>query len=54
MGSRSPTLARPDGTTVPFRLTAVFHAEDGTWRLVASRAPIGVRIRMPSASICPT
>ncbi len=32
----------PDGTEVPFRLTAVFRQEDGDWKLVQEHASIGV------------
>ncbi len=31
-----------DGTEVPFRLPAVFHEEDGDWKLVQEHASIGV------------
>ena len=33
----------PDGTKIPFRLTAVFHQEDGVWRLVQSHNSVGMR-----------
>jgi hypothetical protein len=32
----------PDGTDVPFRLTAVFHQEDGGWKLIQEHASVGV------------
>lgn len=32
----------PDGSEVPFRMTAVFHLEDGAWKLVQEHASIGV------------
>ncbi len=32
----------PDGMEVPVRLTAVFHQEDGQWRVVQAHASIGV------------
>ena len=32
----------PDGTTVPFRLTAVFHQENGMWKLVQSHNSVGM------------
>ena len=32
----------PDGTEVPFRLTAVFRQEDGDWKLVQEHASFGV------------
>ncbi len=32
----------PDGTEVPVRLTAVFHQEDGQWRVVQAHASIGM------------
>lgn len=30
----------PDGTSVPFRITAVFHREAGAWKLVQEHASI--------------
>lgn len=30
----------PDGTEVPFRITAVFHREDGVWKLVQEHASV--------------
>jgi ketosteroid isomerase-like protein len=33
----------PDGTQFPFRLTAVYHKEDGAWKLVHSHNSVGVR-----------
>ena len=32
----------PDGSEVPFRLTAVFRQEDGDWKLVQAHASVGV------------
>jgi ketosteroid isomerase-like protein len=32
----------PDGTTAGIRITAVFHREDGVWRLVQNHASLGV------------
>lgn len=37
-----PTFELSDGTTLPFRLTAVFHQEDGGWKLVQAHYSIGV------------
>lgn len=37
-----PTFKLPDGTELPFRLTAVLHQEDGRWKVVQSHASIGV------------
>jgi hypothetical protein len=36
------TFILPDGTEVPFRLTAVFRQEDGGWRMVQEHASIAV------------
>jgi len=36
------TFKLPDASEVPFRLTAVFHLEDGAWKLVQEHASIGV------------
>ena len=33
----------PDGTEIPSRNTAVFHKEDGEWKLVHAHASIGAR-----------
>jgi len=33
---------RPDGRTVPFRLTAVFHWDANAWRMVQAHFSIGV------------
>jgi len=33
----------PDGTEIPFRNTAIFHQEDGEWKLVHAHASIGAR-----------
>jgi ketosteroid isomerase-like protein len=32
----------PDGSEVPFRLTAVFHQENGAWKLIQEHASVGV------------
>lgn len=32
----------PDGGEVPFRMTAVFHREDGVWKLVQEHASVAV------------
>jgi ketosteroid isomerase-like protein len=32
-----------DGTTFPFRLTAILHKEDSAWKLVHSHNSLGVR-----------
>lgn len=37
-----PSFELPDGTRLPFRLTAVFHKEEGAWKLVQSHYSIGV------------
>ena len=36
------TFKLPDGTDVPFRLTAVFLHENGDWKLIHEHASIGV------------
>jgi ketosteroid isomerase-like protein len=36
------TFALPDGSQIPIRFTAVFHREDGAWKLVQSHGSIGV------------
>ncbi|MEK7424117.1 MAG: nuclear transport factor 2 family protein [Actinomycetota bacterium] len=36
------TFVLPDGTDVPFRMTAVFHRENGAWKLVQEHASIAV------------
>lgn len=36
-----PRLRLPDGD-LPFRLTCVFHEEEGEWRLVQTHASVGV------------
>ena len=33
-------FALPDGSAVPFRVTAVFHRENGAWKLVQQHASI--------------
>ncbi len=48
-GARPPASFRavlfdfPDGTKIPFRLTAVFHQEDGEWKLVQSQTSVDGR-----------
>ncbi|HRQ42130.1 MAG TPA: nuclear transport factor 2 family protein [Chloroflexota bacterium] len=37
-----PAFRLPDGTELPFRLTAVYHKEDGDWRIVQWHASLGV------------
>ncbi len=32
----------PDGSEVPFRVTAVFHREDGSWKLVQEHASVAM------------
>ena len=32
----------PDGSVAPFRITAVFHRENGNWRLVQEHASVAV------------
>jgi hypothetical protein len=32
----------PDGSEVPFRITAVFHREAGTWKLVQEHASVAI------------
>ena len=32
----------PDGSAAPFRITAVFHRENGNWRLVQEHASVAV------------
>lgn len=32
----------PDGSEVPFRMTTVFHQENGAWKLVQEYASFGV------------
>ncbi|HMK11055.1 MAG TPA: nuclear transport factor 2 family protein [Acidimicrobiales bacterium] len=32
----------PDGTEVPVRITAVFHKEDGQWRMIQSHASLAL------------
>jgi hypothetical protein len=36
------TFSLPDGSQIPIRFTAVFHREDGVWKLVQSHGSIGV------------
>ena len=37
-----PRVVLPDGTTLTMRATAVFHREDGAWRLVQGHSSLGV------------
>jgi ketosteroid isomerase-like protein len=39
----SMALQIPDETAIPMRLTAVFHREDGDWKVVQGHGSIGVR-----------
>jgi ketosteroid isomerase-like protein len=32
----------PDGTEIEFRMTAVFHNENGQWKVVQQHASVGV------------
>jgi hypothetical protein len=41
-GLARPTLTLPDGQTVSPRWSAVFHQEDGEWKLVQLHASVGV------------
>ena len=35
-------FALPDGSQMPFRFTAVFHREDGDWKLVQEHASVAI------------
>ena len=37
-----PQVVLPNGTTLPFRITAVFRREDGEWRMVQGHTSVGV------------
>jgi hypothetical protein len=37
-----PIMRLPNGQEVMFRVTAVFHQEDGVWKMVQSHASVGV------------
>jgi hypothetical protein len=37
-----PSMRLPDGSSLPLRFTAVFHKEDGDWKLVQSHGSLGV------------
>lgn len=37
-----PKFRLPDGTEVPFRITAVYHKEKGAWKMVQWHGSIGV------------
>lgn len=37
-----PRLVLPDGTELPFRVTAIFHREDDAWKLVQVHNSIGI------------
>jgi len=37
-----PSFALPGMGTIPFRLTMVFHREDGEWKAVQSHASVAV------------
>jgi hypothetical protein len=41
-GTTRPTLTLPDGRTVSPRWSAVFHREDGEWKMVHLHASVGV------------
>ena len=32
----------PDGTEIPFRITGVYHQENGEWKVVQWHASIGI------------
>jgi SnoaL-like domain len=40
--SGRPTWMLEDGTEIPSRWTAVFHQEDGEWKMVQAHASVGV------------
>ncbi|HEX9990794.1 MAG TPA: nuclear transport factor 2 family protein [Chloroflexia bacterium] len=42
MFATRPVFSGPDGSEVPFRMTAVVHKEDGEWKLVMSHASFGI------------
>jgi ketosteroid isomerase-like protein len=37
-----PSFRLPDGTEEPLRFTAVFHREDGEWKMIHSHISLGV------------
>jgi ketosteroid isomerase-like protein len=37
-----PTMRMPNGQAIPMRVTAIFHHEDGAWRIVHWHASMGV------------
>ena len=39
---RDALFRLPDGTEMPFRNTAIFHWEDGKWKLIHAHSSIGV------------
>ena len=41
-GMARPTLTLPNGKQVPMRWSAVFHQEDGEWKMVQFHASVGV------------
>ncbi len=41
-GADRPRFKMPDGKTIPFRLTVVFHREAGEWKIIQHHASIGV------------
>ncbi len=43
-----------DGTEVPFRLTAVFHKENGDWKIVQLHTSVGVRNESTVGKALPT
>jgi len=42
ISDRTAAWRLEDGTEVPFRLTAVFHKEDGDWKMVQAHTSVGV------------
>ncbi|HMQ54629.1 MAG TPA: nuclear transport factor 2 family protein [Anaerolineae bacterium] len=49
-----PTLRLPDGTDLPFRLTIVYHQEEGQWRIVQWHASLGVANEVTFGEELPT
>ena len=41
-GIARPTFILPNGKQIPFRWSAVFHQEDGEWKMVQFHASVGV------------
>jgi len=42
ISDRAAALRMENGTEVPFRFTAVFHKEDGDWKIVQFHTSVGV------------